>query len=207
MFRFVNFKTVTYPLLMLGSLLLIACNMTPSVVTTPKQKSAITDFRGLTLGSPPSQDMFLIPGENKMLERGYERNKSYYRHGDELTIGDIKVDSISYSYFDGKLYSIYIVLGQDSYCQNGETLASALAKKYQTLMKATVLGTGERFWEAGFANLDIAISCTSIFSGGKFFSTTVHINDPRLYQEYEKYLNAVISEIKKSRSEKAASEL
>lgn len=142
-----------------------------------------------------------------MLEKGYNRNKSFYRHGDELTIGDIKVDAISYGYIDDKLYSIYINLEQDSFCRNGEILAAALAKKYEASMKVTVFPTGEHLWKAEFSNLKLAVSCTNLFSGGKFFSTTVHITDPRLYQEYEKYLDFVINEAKKSSSEKAASDL
>ena len=193
-------------LLLLTPFIFTGCSST----STDKQvlrNTAITDFRGLTLGSSPVKDMYLHPSENKMLEKGHHRNKTYYRSNDALKFGDITVDEISYSYIDDKLYSININLEQDPYCHNAETLASALNKKYQASMKATAFPTGEHYWKAHFVNLELAVSCTNIFSGGKFFSTSVHISEPLLYKVYEQYLDFVIREDKKSNTEKAASDL
>ena len=73
--------------------------------STPVLAEGVTGFRGITWGDPlPKEGMKLIEKKQyagKLLS-------SYRRTGDELKIGTANLESITYLFWDGRLYSINI---------------------------------------------------------------------------------------------------
>ncbi|MFI8620446.1 hypothetical protein ACIGBN_05685 [Marinomonas sp. NPDC078689] len=178
---------------------LSACS-SPNVV----RNSIVNDFRGIAFGSSLSSDMQY---ESTYAE-GYDRIKSYTKHNEELAFGHIEVQKIIYSYFDGKLYSVDITVGEDARCLNAKSLADGLSEKYGSQLEQIIPNAelNNKFYLRKFRNLHISVMCNTVFSKKGMAETYVSISEPRLYEVAKQYGDSVLNDISSRSSSKISND-
>lgn len=201
-----------FPMMSLSILLLSGCVSTVTEVQTYTKPhinhipySDVVDFRGLVFGkAAPTGVVF------KLLDGDYtaDRNEMYTRIDDEMRIGDVEVKSIYYSFFDEKLYSVYVDVGQDDLCMKSETIKGSIEIKYKTkLTNKFPRRTDATLFVAEFQNLKIMISCDILLSEARKPKTTVIISHPEISVLADKYDSQLMERAAKEKAIKGAKDL
>lgn len=192
--------------LLLGSL--TSCVSTTQSIAASDQlvDSEIIDFRGMVFGTKAKP--YLEWNSLGSLDQ-QDRIQIFTIKGDVLKIGEIELDSIEYSFFDGKLYRVTINAGRDdNLCSEAEKIKSSIEEKYKTKLSLQLpIKSGYRFYNVSFKNLSIVVSCDSLFSDGPYPKTTTDILDPILSEAADEHMKKSHEKIKKEKASEGAKNL
>ena len=169
----------------------------PQTNVDQQSNSTLVEFRGVVFGEKPPADVAfkLLDGSSAA-----NRNKIYTRIDDELRIGDVKVESIGYSFFDEKLYGVSIEIG-DKFCADFRAVKNSIELKYKTKLIPAFPDQDDMKYHFGRSeNVQIVISCDDFLSETKTAKTTVLFSHAEIHPQVIKYQKEIMD---RSANEKA----
>lgn len=182
------------------TLFLVGCAHTAVEQKGSSNEKTPFSFRGITLGSKPNQLMILNDGYSKSIEQGFNQLKSYEKPQEKMSIGPLKLRSISYHYVNDRLFQILISFNDRIYCNEARYMLEAIERKYG--IRLTVISEQpytQMMAHYADTELEVLLHCTqALGKKAGVNESLISFMDTKLNQEAESISSYINKEIKSS---------